>query len=351
MLLTRGDEHWGLGHLHRVSWLAPALAAQDLIADTAVYCVDSPPARAFWRSRDSRASFLPATWLDGNYPRLAELVGEPSTVIIDWLDSPPPLVEALQDTNSSLVLLDDYGPAQDHAHLVINSLLADLAPAESIHGQAHLHSGVQYVQLPPAVTKLRGVAAATAKAMATELAGEPPRPGPVQAVMISFGGHEQPQLIELALKALAQTGYSGRVIVMPGQEALAPTFGLDVEMVPAGPQFHSLLAATDLAICGGGLSLYEAVFLGVPAIAIGVPSLIPGYEHHQHATAEKLAAAGCCRAAGMAGQVSPELLAAIVSELLDNPQARGMLSASGMKLLDGRGLMRTVALITQRLRY
>ena len=158
VLLTRGDEHWGMGHLHRASWLAAALPLQDQIAAAAVYCVDSPSSRAFWRNSEYTTSFFPGTWLSEPYTQVCDIAGQAGLIIIDWLDSAPQLIAALRDTGATVVLLDDYGPAQDHADLVINALLAELEPQQSVRGAAHLYSGVKYVQLPPAVTRLRGAA-------------------------------------------------------------------------------------------------------------------------------------------------------------------------------------------------
>lgn len=344
LLLTRGDSHWGLGHLHRVTWLADALATQQQPRfHPAVCCLDSPEAREFWTGRKQDVSFVPpdedSVALGA---RLALELSRESIVVADWLDSPPALVCALRGSGAHVVLLDDYGPARPHAGLVINALLAPLASSAERIGRAQVLSGIDYIQLPPAVTKLRGTAAATARAMETELAAPPAPTAEVHCLLISFGGSYQPELIELALAALEQAGYGGRAVVIPAPALPPRTGGIDVEPVPAGEQFHSLLAASDLAICGGGLTLYEAAFLGVPAIAIAVPSPVAGHEGHQLGTIHKLAEAGCCRALGMAGEVGTEVLAAAVRELLADPSQRGRMSAAGLRLTDGRGLMRTV---------
>ncbi|GEM_PF-2225944 len=343
LLLTRGDAQWGLGHLHRVSWLTEALGAQRPPLHPAVCCLDSAEARRFWTGRAARVDFA-APEMDGAQlgAGLALELTDRDVVVVDWLDSAPGLVCALRGSGAQAVLLDDYGPARRHASLVINALLAPLRMDDERVGRARLVGGARYVQLPPAVTRLRGTAAATARAMETELAA-PLEPGTeVHSVLVSFGGSPRAQLIELALGALADAGYGGRVIVMPAPDEQPPDGGLDVEWLKAGEQFHSLLAAADLAICGGGLTLYEAAFLGVPAIAIAQPSPVPGHEDHQLGTIGKLAAAGCCLALGMAGEVGREQLSVTLGELLADCQRRGRMSAAGLGLLDGRGLMRTV---------
>lgn len=344
-ILTRGDGGWGTGHLRRTGWLKTALALQDAVSGVAVLSVDSPRARELLVEGESDVRFFPAGWIDSCDPRLVSLAAEAELVIADWLASPPGLVAGLREAGCKTVLLDDYGDAREQADLVINSLLAELEPSSEDCGRAQVYSGVDYVQLPPRATKLRNVAGATARAMATELSGPPPEPGPAQAVMVSFGGQGQPQLIGLVLDSLAAAGFSGQVVVMPAPEPAIYSAGPNVEFIPAGQEFHSLLAACDLAVCGGGLTLYEAAYLGVPALVIAIPAGVAGYERHQLDTARKLEAAGCCRGAGLAGEVTEAGLTALIRELLDHPRRRLEMADRGMQLLDGRGLMRTVELI------
>jgi UDP-2,4-diacetamido-2,4,6-trideoxy-beta-L-altropyranose hydrolase len=113
---------------------------------------------------------------------------------------------------------------------------------------------------------------------------------------------------------------------------------LDIEWLPAGPEFHALLSAVDVAILAGGLSLYEAAFLGVPAMCIAL-------REHQFATGLKLEAAGTCRLGGMLEQLSPAELAPKLATLIHSSDLRGLMSAKGMALFDGQGLRRTAEAI------
>ncbi|MCH7472564.1 hypothetical protein IIA79_06395, partial [bacterium] len=126
---TRGDEGFGLGHLQRVSWLRQVILERKQPGlDVQVHCLDSPAARAFWRDRgvevdfqDDAARFLhPAPHVHPG----GLAVGD--TVVIDWLDSDPGFTGKLAELGAHVVLLDDYGPAQEYAGLVINALLSPL---------------------------------------------------------------------------------------------------------------------------------------------------------------------------------------------------------------------------------
>jgi spore coat polysaccharide biosynthesis predicted glycosyltransferase SpsG len=341
--LTRGDEQWGMGHLHRVSWLV-----QEVIAQTGgsveceVRCLDSGPARSFW---EQYASGTPVSF---HVTAEDAAEGQADIFVIDWLASPIELVAGISQRGARVVLLDDNGPAQAEVDLVINALITPLVTTEPNGEEKKVLGGARYVQLPPAVTKLRGVAQATARAMATELS-EPVQPGPVRAMLVSFGGSPREDLISLALVCLAEVGFGGRILVMPAPEPLMETLGLDVEFIPAGVGFHERLAAVDLAILGGGLSLFEAAFLGIPSVAISVNSAAPGYECHQLDTARRLADTGCCLSVGLASEISKEAVSSVLTQFLADATLRGRMSAAGMRLLDGHGLRRTAAAILELL--
>jgi spore coat polysaccharide biosynthesis predicted glycosyltransferase SpsG len=92
------------------------------------------------------------------------------------------------------------------------------------------------------------------------------------------------------------------------------------------------LAACDVAVVGGGVSLYEACARGVAAV--GVPVVLP-----QRPTVRGFVTAGAAR--GDAGRApDAEQVARDVVTLLRQPAARRALAAQGRKLVDGRGAAR-----------
>jgi spore coat polysaccharide biosynthesis predicted glycosyltransferase SpsG len=344
--ITRGDEEWGLGHLHRVSWLWRELADSGRCKlELRVFCREALQARAF--------AWPPAALIDiAPDPVASAVAWLPDVAVIDWLDTDAQLAAQLRTAGPKIALLDDYGPAQTSADLVINALLSPLAITATHAGGARILAGAAYVQFPSAVMKLRGIACASAKAMEAQLVAPFVRritgeaDAPVRAVVISFGGQAVTAPLELALETLALARYQGKVLVipMPQDAQLARLRGadycqrLDIDWLPAGPEFHALLAAADLAILAGGLSLYESAFLGVPALCIAL-------REHQRATALKLEAAGACRLAGMLEQLTPASMAPKLASLLRSADLRGRMAAKGMLLFDGQGLRRTAEAI------
>jgi spore coat polysaccharide biosynthesis predicted glycosyltransferase SpsG len=343
--------------LHRTQWLHEALSSQSGAGQIEIWCEQTPTARSHFENSGIQPAWHPdpvSGWLaqqQGNS-------GRGYVCVLDWLDSLPDQVVALRSAGAAVVLLDDYGPAQAEADLVINCLLAPLSTNEFQLGRARFLSGADYVQLPPQAIKLRGVSEALTSAMQLSgaVAAVPDRvPKEVLSVLISAGGTESGSDTDmLLLPALEMAGYTGQVYVKPGrfEQSVRRSSGkMIVQELPAGPDFHDLLASADLALLAGGLTLYEACFLGVPTLCI--PRVA-----HQAATAQKLSRTGCCAAlpSGLqarlmgteacSGSETAEL-AELLRPLIEQPELRGRLSAAGLRCFDGLGLQRTALAILE----
>jgi spore coat polysaccharide biosynthesis predicted glycosyltransferase SpsG len=99
------------------------------------------------------------------------------------------------------------------------------------------------------------------------------------------------------------------------------------------------LGACDVAVVGGGVSLYEACARGVAAV--GVPVVVP-----QRPTVRGFVAAGAALGDG-AGAPDAERVARDVVALLRQPGMRHALAAQGRKLVDGQGARRVAEAIQQ----
>jgi spore coat polysaccharide biosynthesis predicted glycosyltransferase SpsG len=89
------------------------------------------------------------------------------------------------------------------------------------------------------------------------------------------------------------------------------------------------LAACDVAVVGGGVSLYEACARGVAAV--GVPVVVP-----QRPTVRGFVTAGAALGDASGAPDADRVAHAVVS-LLRRPAVRSALAAQGRKLVDGRG--------------
>jgi len=328
-ILTRGSHDFGMGHLHRSLWMCEALLGCGRELEISLHCLPGPEAQAHFARYSASVEF--SDWLED-----PAALPKTDLRIVDWLDSPAGFVEQLRASSARIMLLDDYGPASGEADLVVRSLLCDIGSMRGMQGRAEVLSGIQYLQLALSILRLRYGAVASLRAMEASMEeATEHEPGPLRCIMLNFGGTPRPQLSEFVLGVLAELKFAGRVLVKPASSHMAIPAGLDVELHEDTSHFHELLSACDACVVGGGLTLYEALFLGV------APLVLPLVEH-QYLTAQKLQAAGCCMIGGRPGELDHNQLAGRVLELLGEPSHRGRLIHNGMRLVDGRGIFRTL---------
>jgi RimJ/RimL family protein N-acetyltransferase len=167
------------------------------------------------------------------------------------------------------------------------------------------------------------------------------RSGPVNRVLVSFGGADAANFTGLALEALVLSGMTfGAVDVVIG---VRHEFRDEIESACARHGFRchvqtdrmaALMAAADLAIGAGGITTWERCCLGVPALAIPVAANQQD-QIHQAALQGLVCAPADQPSTGSA-------LAVHVRAVVNNPLLREMLTRNGMRAVDGRGVERVV---------
>jgi spore coat polysaccharide biosynthesis predicted glycosyltransferase SpsG len=102
------------------------------------------------------------------------------------------------------------------------------------------------------------------------------------------------------------------------------------------------LAAASVAVVAGGVTLYEACALGVPAVAVAVTPA-------QHVTIRAFAAHGAAIDGGVSGTsgCTVEGVAAEVGRLLRSRASCRRLAVAGQRLVDGRGAFRVGTALRQ----
>jgi len=168
----------------------------------------------------------------------------------------------------------------------------------------------------------------------------------VETVLISFGGGNDFGAILLALEALVgRTPNTVRFAVMSGSRNpnnaevaawiaanAADRAALHVEP----PDIAGLFARCDLALLGGGISIYEAASCGLPMVVMALAD----NQLRQCGAWEKLGAAVFL---GRRADVTAGQLAEIVLDLIADGPRRAAMSAIGRTEVDGRGAERLAA--------
>jgi spore coat polysaccharide biosynthesis predicted glycosyltransferase SpsG len=291
----------GFGHLARTLALADALQA----AGATCRFVVPPDATAHaWLRAAGHDD--PMMLVDPDRPWPEVLVGaEAADVVI--VDVRRPLTAAevrALGASAHVVLVDDDGPGAALADLVV----APCGPT----GEPRWLVGPAYVPLRAPALRPPRAASAT----------------PV--VLVSMGGSDPGGLTAPVVEVRIVANPASRVWLQLGPLCARHGVAAPWAVEPGGLGRH--LAVADLAVLAFGVTVYEALASGVPAIAL---CRTPGDEAHVARLGEGV------RSLGMAW--TPDDVTAAVSALAADPARRAAMSRAGRAMVDGRGAERVAA--------
>jgi spore coat polysaccharide biosynthesis predicted glycosyltransferase SpsG len=106
------------------------------------------------------------------------------------------------------------------------------------------------------------------------------------------------------------------------------------------PFSHDRLAAAGIAVCTFGVTAYELMFLGVPALVIG--------HTRENALTSRILAERCAATVdlGYVGDVREQTFKMELLDLLRDPRKQREMSAKGLEQVDGLGAERMAQRIT-----
>lgn len=298
----------GYGHLVRARRLAAALDATVWISVLG----DAPSMPRAGRVRQVRGG--PAL-LDVLVPDLVVL---DTPVLADarrWL-------RAARRRSVPIASVHDAGIAPVASDLAIDASLASSGP---IPGARRTLRGPAYMVVDPAVRRR-------------------PRGGTrAGVVVIALGGGPRLGLARRIARALLAQCPHLRVRIAAGFAGGRDRRDGRIELLGARRSLASTLAGARVAIVAGGITLYEAAALGVPAVAIPV---VPG----QRGTVRAFSNAGAAVPVSDARTVrmaSPARIAAAAAALCRSARLSARLTARGRRLVDGRGVERVAAALNR----
>lgn len=205
--------------------------------------------------------------------------------------------------------------------------------AKSVPEHCRLLAGPRYALLAPAYARLRQT--------------QPERDGTIRRVLVYFGGADPDNMTAQALTALSTSGLShlGVDLVIgtnhPQREALerqaAARPGTSVH--GTRPHLADLMIHTDLAVGAGGVTTWERMCLGLPALVVSLAE-------NQRVTCEALAAAGLIEYLGSSQAVGADRIREALERLIANPSRVAELATAGRRLVDGDGASRVAGVLT-----
>jgi spore coat polysaccharide biosynthesis predicted glycosyltransferase SpsG len=195
-----------------------------------------------------------------------------------------------------------------------------IRPLETRHGACRVLRGAQFIVVDPLALKLRP-------------RREPMQPLAVHKLLVTFGGTDGPGLARRAFEVLRQLTATGR---WTGTCTLLAPQGLDLppfpgcKVLPALPGLTGHLQAFDALWCAGGLTLSEAMCLGVPAATWA-------QNERQHFMLADLALHNGCLDLGLGTEADLPATAASLAQWLgpEGQEPRQEQVRDGMALVDG----------------
>ncbi len=322
----------GLGHLMRCLGLAAAL--EEAGARTHFVTRAHPGARAWIAAQGAALDELdPRLDLDADGGATAAVVArvEAGAVVVDSRAVDKQYLARLVATGALVVSIDDLAQHVLPSHVIVNgNVFAPGLLYRAEFPEVSLLRGPRYVMLRPPFW-------------------DPPvrvvRPV-VGRVLVTVGGHDGHGLLPGLLKALDVLPAEIGLVVAPpplaaGTTGMAlPAVHRPLEMLPSPDALPGAMREADIAVSGGGQTVYELAAVGCPAVAL--PSA-GDQDDHLRALAEH----GVVLAAGGADPVRAAV--ALVAALVDDPGRRQRLADTGQRLVDGHGARRVAAAVLSAL--
>ena len=290
----------GLGHLRRCQALAAALgsrgaAVRFLVAGAAGVGTD---AELDWTRDPALAVEALAAW-------------RPHVAVVDSYGASPELFERVAALAPYAVAVDDLADRPLPVHLVVNGAWHAARLAYRARPDTVLLLGPEYALLDPGF-------------------GSPPRRSlrdDVRRVLVTLGGDPPADALAAAVRAVRRAAPAAAIDLALGPLAqeLDGT-GNGVTAHRGLDSLRELMLGADLAVTGGGMTLYECLATGVPAVGICLAD-------NQRANVDALSRAGLIVSA------EPSLEGA-VRRLATDSALRRRMSGEGRGRVDGRGAER-----------
>jgi spore coat polysaccharide biosynthesis predicted glycosyltransferase SpsG len=322
LIRTRGNHQQGIGDLVGSEAVGRAFRSQGM--EVAILAEPDPEALAYLQKADF--AHLHA----GNISQDCRIVQEwaPDCLVINMLRSSPEYLETLRPLVKLLVTMDDDGPAATLADLCIN-------PLYPIPGAL---ASPAFIPLKPEFQEFN----------------RHPRTWRAQAqnILVTLGGADTYGFTPRVVRALAPIPAGILVKVILGSAfrheaemnaALEDLAGRPWVVERNVAEMGRYMAEADLAICSGGLTLFEMACVGTPAIVVcGEPFEV--------ATASRLSSSGFGVNLGFGADCTEAAIYGAVMGLISDGARRAAIGQRGRELVDGWGARRSIEAILDKWR-
>ena len=162
-----------------------------------------------------------------------------------------------------------------------------------------------------------------------------------EEVFVTLGGGIEFEYLNTLVEALADQGC--RVCATAGFDRDVPVSpNPAVRWIQNRDEIQATVSECLLAITNAGISLYEMLAAGVPAIALSINDL-------QLRTATAFETRGAVQSAGLMSVTHPDQIVECALEMRKTPSLMRHLTKAGRRLIDGKGLFRVREIVRREL--
>jgi spore coat polysaccharide biosynthesis predicted glycosyltransferase SpsG len=260
---------------------------------------------------------------------------------LDWLREPRRVFELLAAWRPEVVVVDSYAATTEFLTelggvvpqvTVVDDLADRKLPVALVVNGGYAAAGLTY-RVRPDTTLLLGPAYAL---LDPAFAVEPPRRprGAVRRVLVTLGGDAPAPRLEAVAAAVRHAAPEASVDVVVGPYAPGVVSAGERVTVHRGlASLRPLILAADLAVTGGGVTVYECLASATPVIASCLAD-------NQRPNVDALGRAGLILPGGPS-------LAGALARLIDDAELRTVLAARGRAAVDGAGASRVATALVR----
>ena len=340
-LIVRVDASLAVATGHVMRCLALAQAWQDTGGHAIFAMAESTPAiegRLGWEGIDViRLAVLAGRAADAASVADLALRCDAAWVVVDGYHFGSDYQHWLKNAGLKLLFIDDNGEAGHYsADLVLNQ---NTHATESLYRNRECYTqlllGLSYAMLRREFLAWRRWRRAIGA-----LGGK---------VLVTLGGSDLDNVtlrIIAGLEHVTVDGLEATAVVgamnphLADLERAAAASKYQIRLVTDATNMAELMAWADVAISGAGATCWEMCLLGLPAMLV---DLAP----NQLRIAQQLDRSGVSIHIGTACEVSPQMIAGELEQLLKSAETRKQMSESGRALVDGGGASRVVDVLAR----
>ena len=261
----------------------------------------------------------------------------PTILIIDRLSTDFEWMASLVKNICSVVAIDDVGGGALLANVLINGILHDIPSAR------YRYVGYDYLFLKNA-----------------DFPKKIKVPKESCRIVASFGGYDHRDLMGFFLDTLLEDDMLeknlGSIELLVGPEdnktidrwkgkskKISLKYAIEVDLVINAPDFLARVSEADIAVLSGGLTIFDAVSLGVPSLGL------PQYEHQLN-TLHTLQVSNAVRIGSKGMVLDQVFFSQSFARMILSQEERTLLKNVGPSVIDRKGSLRIVDIFSALLK-